>query len=303
MRLPIVGILFFAFTCFGQDSTRFFQKNNSVIELTPTFERFYELENQTSNAYPLRTYSLNEERDLREEEVFDPLAGKKKQRYQEISAKDAKKILLVDYISAHQRAIESQLAEKFNYFRGYFVSKSYYYFAVSNTCSTFQLKDTLSDVNTQRAQIDAYYSHEFDSLSLVHAHYNTLVSDFLASQEPLTYARTQQLLDQLPTMESLSGSYEATVLHEVVKQDPEIYYTYLASFEQTSKNYFMLPDSEGMKKVKRTESTSPIRKELIKYRRKQNWTTAAVLTGAVIIDAAVIGGIVYLITLLKSTTQ
>lgn len=285
-------------TCFGQTAIRYFQKGNQLIELTSEVERFYTREIQPSTAYNFYGYILKEERVLSETEFFDPLAGKKKVRYTEISAGKARELLLINYIQDHQRSIEQQLSHNFPYYQQYY-TRSYHYYATSSTCSNYPLQDSLGDILVQRNAIDIYYQREYDSLVVVHQQYNNLVTEFISRKEVPTYESTQQVLAQIPNLQARNGSYEAAILNYVIQKNPEIFYAHVTASDQAHSQYFMVPDAQGMKKVKQTKSSSPIRKELIKYRRKQNWIGAAVVTGAVVIDVAIIGGIVYLIKVIS----
>ena len=288
-----------AFVAFSQsEGFKYYQNGRIIVELGQTRERIYEYRIQSSNYPSLSIYDLIREIDLKHEPPYELVSGRKKRdQFAEISSTEARKLLIGGFVKAQRGSMEDKLNEQFNFFHRYFTRPSYYY-AVTNTCSVYESDNFEIDVEAQRKLILDYYQKEYDSLRIVHGKYNALVEDFLKNEQPITQERSIQLLNELPNLQSRNGSYQAVALQYILSKDPEIYFNYIESLQIPHKLYFNIPNAEQMKTIRRMRSDSPIRKELIKFRRGQNVQNAGVIALSTVIDAAFIGGIVYLIRLL-----
>jgi hypothetical protein len=218
--------------------------------------------------------------------------GKKKDRFVEISVETAKELLLIDYDDNQALNNSYKLREQFQYAvpeRNH----GFFYYQRSRYVPTNE------PFEYQREQIRLKGAREYDSLVSAHTTYMIYVSDYIENDDFKSLGSLQFILAQFPALDNGGALYHKAVLDDVVENDPELYFTYMETIDESRRShYFWLLDKEHTRILKNTKTKSPVKGEMRSFKLKNNLVSMGIITLAVAVDAAFIGGIVYLITLL-----
>lgn len=176
--------------------------------------------------------------------------------------------------------------------RDYPLFSDYYYGNGPSVWESFDFKQALPE--------------EFETLANRH---NELLSDSLSNTNLKLIALNDSIKNQMNTLtlEVLKrnflshplynysySQYTDELLESVAEKRPDLFFDLAESLPNERKFIFdqVIYARNANKALKRYDTDSPIKKEYLKYKRKENWKGGLILTGAVLLETAVIGGLV-----------
>src|SRR6218665_1244660 len=286
----IVLISFFSLA--QSEEMKYYMNGTTIIEIGNAEKRIYQYPIVTSNTFQRRTYELIKVVSLADEPSIDPTKQKRKKRFKEISLEDARYYLLNRYEDNKIDNNSLKLGEEFPYVDVY----RHHEMLVGYQNASY--KPTNEPIEHQRKQIRLNCSREYDSLVIVHQKYTNEVNQFKLRHDVSSLEDIITTLSSLPAIENGGGLYTKAILDEVIEKNPEMYFTYMETVTEERTNYYWRLDKEHLRIIKKTKTKSPVKGEIRSFKTKNNLITAGIITLSTAIDAAFIGGIVYLIKLL-----
>lgn len=132
-----------------------------------------------------------------------------------------------------------------------------------------------------------------DSLIHLNAPRAELSGDLIENAGRYDYDTLKRRMLQLPMEYRSHSAYLSAVLLAVADRRPEFFFRLCEDLPENREMFFftVFTDKKIRRKIKRVESNSPMKKELVKYFRKQ--TAGIIFTTGLYV--AVIGGVTYLI--------
>jgi hypothetical protein len=135
------------------------------------------------------------------------------------------------------------------------------------------LSDSLSNTNRGLIALNDSIEEQLDVLDL-----ETLKSNFLSR----------------PIHNYAYSTYTDEMLESVAENRPDLFFALAESFPNERNPIFdnVLYARRANKVLKKYDTDSPVKKEYLKYKRKQSLKGGLILTGAILLETAVIGGLV-----------
>lgn len=135
------------------------------------------------------------------------------------------------------------------------------------------LRDSLSNTNSKCIALNDYIEKNINSLTL-----EELKNNFL-SRPPHDY---------------LYGEYTSEMIELVAEKRPDLFFALAESLPEEQETIFnqVTLDRDVKKSLKNYETDSPIKKEYFKFRRKENLKWVFIASGFILLETAIVGGIV-----------
>ena len=284
IKLTSLFLLFFLFS-FGQTDTSQFYKSKSTI---------YEIRNEMVYTYVYTVYpsNMNKNGDY-EFKGSSPITEGFTKKLKSIPSRSGCYDLLDTYIKNKEHEMLVELHKEFPNSPVYsvYVMKRGYYYDVLDWGNNREL------IEDQRRQIDTLMKLKYDSLYLAHSNIKEKTDAYLVTVGQTDLNSFQNFSYSIPDSNGLKRSYMHQVLKSLIEKQPEIYFQFLETIqdERERGHYYFSLDREHYHLLKDSDSKSPIRKEMIKYRRRNNWGSAGILTGTVAFYSGLTVGIIYLV--------
>ncbi len=284
VTLTSLFLLFFSFS-FGQTDTSQFYKSKSTI---------YEVRDGIVYTYVYTVYPSNMNKNGEYEfkgssTIQEGFATKVKP----ISTNSVYYDLLHNYVKNKEHEMLVELHKSFPncpLYSVYVMNRGYYY-------DMLRWSNNKERVEDQRRQIDALIKLKYDSLYLAHSNIKVKTDAYLETVGHTDLKSFQNFNYSIPDSNGLKRSYMNQVLKSLIEQQPEIYFQFLETIqdERERGHYYFSLDRKHYHLLKDHDSRSPIKKEMIKYRRRNNWGSAGILTGTVAFYSGLTVGIIYLV--------
>jgi hypothetical protein len=135
------------------------------------------------------------------------------------------------------------------------------------------IRDSLSNTNRRLIALNDSIEDQMDVLDL-----ETLKSNFL-SRPMYNYAYS---------------TYTDEMLESVAENRPDLFFALAESLPKEKEFIFdqVLYTGDASKSLRKYSTDSPVKKEFLKYKRKESLKGGLILTGAVLLETGVIGGLV-----------
>jgi hypothetical protein len=284
-------------------TTRFYQKSNRILEVRPGKIYVYDYQYGSSNYFSETTYQLtdslqpdgsgnytNDETSINldhKKAVLTNTESGKRLKLKEITSDNGYYELVQRYLRLHSNKLDEELNDTFS-----LDSYDEYWY---DSEQAFEYVITTESCDDQRKAIDQLVLMKTDSLKAVHADYFKRSNEFVASLETQTLGTTTIFLNSIPEFGSYDSKYREFVIQKMVDKNPSLFYDLMENTAENRNEYYHVLDGLHYKILKEIRKDSPIHKELREKHRKDILVGTAIVSGVVIIDTAVIGGIVYLI--------
>jgi hypothetical protein len=85
--------------------------------------------------------------------------------------------------------------------------------------------------------------------------------------------------------------YQEIMLESVAVKRPDLFFELVESLPDEKKYLFnKVYAGDAFKSLKKFDTGAPVKKEYLKYRRRENWKAGLLITGASLLEIGVIGG-------------
>lgn len=132
-----------------------------------------------------------------------------------------------------------------------------------------------------------------DSLALTNQQLISLNDSIEKNMNILTLGELKSNLLSRPLHVYLYDEYQDEMLESVAERRPDLYFDLVEALP-TEKEYLFgqVYSHDAVRSLKRYRTDAPVKKEFLKYRRKERALAGLITTAVVFLDTAVIGGVV-----------
>jgi len=264
---------------------------STIIEVGQTEKRIYTYPIVSSNAAVYPTYELTS--TLNDAEVVSVETSKKnkKNQFKELSVQEAHNYLLVNFDDNLTWRNTLKLRSEFPYYGG----------TEHHSPWRYQHKDipfTNESIEIQRERIRLICDYEYDSLVTLNEQLTEQMNNFKSNYNSPSVEQLSATLSMFPELNNGGMHYRQAILDQVIEQNPETYFAYMETITEKRTPYYWQLDKAHLKLIKHSKTKSPIKGEIRSFKIGNHFANAGIITLSAAVNAAFIGGIVYLIRLL-----
>ncbi len=156
---------------------------------------------------------------------------------------------------------------------------------------------TTTHHNDFQREMQPFLKHLSDSIFEAHAQFTAISDSLLNNTSQTTAEEVQHVLSQLPSLSDYGSTYSKNVLDNIAIGRPELYLEVVESLPDQRNEVLSHMSKEAYKSIRTYETTHSMKKEIIRFHRKQTTTEIAAFTAYLLMDSGFIIGLVNMIAL------
>jgi len=136
-----------------------------------------------------------------------------------------------------------------------------------------------------------------DSVLSVHARFSKTTDSLMGKLPQATAPDVQSVIGQLPPLSDYGSTYTINVLDAIAISRPDLYLEVIENASEERNQILSGMSKDAYKSIKTFETTHTMKKEIIRYHRKQTATEVAAFTAYLLMDSGFIIGLVNMVAL------